>query len=158
MSGDGDYTFSVRESDAGGNVSPVASDDYELDMTDPAAPTVTGPDPDPGRFTTPQWSFTGEGTAMFECKLEKGALVISDWTTCTAPESHTLVDGDGIYTFSVRQTDDAGNVSRVATDNYDLDATAPDTTIDSGPSGPGNDPGRELHLLLGGRRRPSSAA
>ena len=56
------------------------------------------------------------------------------------PSLTTLVDGDGMYTFSVRQTDLAGNVSRSRPDNYDLDATAPDTTIDSGPSGPVNTP------------------
>ena len=72
---------------------------------------------------------------MIECKLEKGALLIEDWTTCASPESHSLVDGDGTYTFSVKQTDAAGNTSPVATDTYDLDATAPETTIDAGPSG-----------------------
>ena len=140
LSGDGDYTFSVREIDAGGNTSPVATDNYELDMTDPVQPSLTGPAPDPGRFTTVQWSFSGEGSATFECKLEKGALVVSDWTACTDPESYDLVDGDGVYTFSVRQTDPAGNTSPVATDTYDLDATDPETTIDSGPSGPVNTP------------------
>ncbi|MGH2753201.1 MAG: Ig-like domain-containing protein [Actinomycetota bacterium] len=135
LTGDGTYTFSVRQTDGGGNVSAVATDDYELDTADPAVPSLTGPDPDPGRITTPQWTFNGEATATFECKLEKGAVVISDWTTCISPESPTLVDGDGVYTFSVRQTDEAGNVSAVSTDTYDLDATVPDTTIDSGPSG-----------------------
>ena len=134
LSGDGDFTFSVRQTTVAGT-SDSASDSYTLDTIDPAAPTLNGPNPDPGRITTGQWTFSGEAGALIECKLEKGALLIEDWTTCASPESHSLVDGDGTYTFSVKQTDAAGNTSPVATDTYDLDATAPETTIDVGPSG-----------------------
>ena len=134
LSGDGDFTFSVRQTTVAGTSEP-ASDNYTLDMTDPDAPTLNGPNPDPGRITTGQWTFSGETGAVIECRLEKGALVIQDWTNCASPESHSLVDGDGTYAFNVRQTDAAGNTSPVATDTYDLDATAPETTIDNGPSG-----------------------
>ena len=136
LTGDGTYTFLVRQIDGGGNTSGAASDDYTFDTTTPAAPSLVGPVPDPDRIITPQWTFSGEPAATFECKLEKGALVVSDWSACTSPESFTLVDGDGQYTFGVRQTDQVGHTSAATTDTYDLDATAPETTIDSGPSGP----------------------
>ena len=133
--GDGIYSFSVRQTDDAGNVGPETNDDYVLDTQNPAAPVVTGPDPDPSYNDQAVWNFTFEPGADVECRLMKGALMVSPWAPCTSPATHTLVDGDGTYTFSARQTDRAGNGSPIQSDDYTLDTVVPTTTIDAGPNG-----------------------
>ena len=132
--GDGTYTFFVRQLDDAGNSSPWASDNVQLDTTAPNAPNVTSPS---GNGSTPNvtLAFTKAPDTVAECSLVKGNQVIHNWRTCASPEAYNLSDGDGTYTFFVRQTDDAGNVSPDGTQSYDLDTRNPETTIDSGPNG-----------------------
>src|SRR5207302_111796 len=80
----------------------------------------------PDNSLTPSWSFTGEGGATFECRLTRGATVVSDWTSCTSPQGYDLTgQPDGTYTFAVRATDPAGNTGAPATSDYLLDTTPP---------------------------------
>jgi hypothetical protein len=136
------YTFSVRATDAAGNVSPAATSDYELDTTAPAAPTIGSSPPSPGNDQSPTWSFSGEAGAGFECRLERGATVVSDWSACTDPRTYDLsAEPDGTYTFSVRARDAAGNLGPSAGSSYVLDTAAPPSpSIDAPPASPGNDP------------------
>src|SRR5439155_18058599 len=60
------------------------------------------------------------------------------WAACTSPSSVPLSQGDGVYTFLVRATDTAGNVSAPGSASYTLDTGAPAAPVVSGPSGPGN--------------------
>jgi hypothetical protein len=138
--GDGIYTFSVRQTDVAGNVGPESSDDYVLDTQTPSDPVITGPNPNLGNNPNIVWSFTSEPGALTECRLMKGVQMISDFTDCTSPANHTLVDGDGTYTFSVRQTDRAGNPSGIASHDHTLDTDAPATSLDAGPSALTNSP------------------
>ena len=58
--------------------------------------------------------------------------------TCAACTSPRILGSlaDGAYTFKVRATDAAGNVDATpATRTFTVDTAAPDTTIDSGPTG-----------------------
>jgi photosystem II stability/assembly factor-like uncharacterized protein len=136
---DGTYTFSVRATDAAGNVSPVTTSDYVLDATAPAAPAITSAPATPGSGRGPSWSFTAEAGATTKCRLDRGATVISDWASCTTPATYDLTgEPDGTYTFSVRATDAAGNVGAAATRDYALDTAAPTPTITVAPSSPGN--------------------
>ncbi|HEV2813178.1 MAG TPA: Ig-like domain-containing protein [Solirubrobacteraceae bacterium] len=138
---DGTYTVDVRAVNPAGTRSPVLSDEYDLDRGVPAAPVITdGPTGD-SSDDTPTWSFTGEATSTFECRVERGATVVGAWASCTSPETANL-DGepDGTYTFRVRQTDPAQNTSPDASRSYSLDRTVPSApTIDTRPASPGFD-------------------
>ncbi|MDQ3739731.1 MAG: Ig-like domain repeat protein, partial [Actinomycetota bacterium] len=138
---DGTYTVEIVAVNPAGSRSGVTTDDYDLDRGAPAAPAiVSGPAAD-SPDDTPTWSFTGEPAATFECRVERGATVVGDWSACTDPETANL-DGepDGAYTFRVRQTDPAGNVSPDASRSYNLDRTIPGTlSIDARPASPGAD-------------------
>lgn len=111
-SGDGVYTFSVRATDAAGNVSPATSATYRLDTVAPAAPVITAAPASPGSDTSPSWSFTVEPGTSAECRLEGGAGATADWTRCSRSQTYRLSEASGgTYVFSVRSTDAAGNLS-----------------------------------------------
>jgi hypothetical protein len=128
---DGSHTFSVRAVDAAGNVdASPASRTWTVDATPPET-TVTG-GPPAGSTTGPGVSFTfsSEAGATFECRLHTGTF-----SPCTSPQSLTGLT-TGVYTFSVRAIDAVGNVdSTPATRSWTVDATPPDTSILSGPTG-----------------------
>ena len=129
---DGTYTFSVRAVDAAGNVSAAATSNYTLDSFAPNEPTLTATPGAVGSGRTPSWGFTGDpDVSYFDCKLTRGAIVISDFGSCTSPKSWNLAgQPDGTYTFHVRATvyeppNDFPRSSAVTTDNYTLDTSAP---------------------------------
>jgi hypothetical protein len=128
---DGSHTFSVRAVDAAGNVdASPASRTWTVDATPPET-TVTG-GPPAGSTTGPGVSFTfsSEAGATFECRLHTGTF-----SPCTSPQSLTGLT-TGVYTFSVRAIDAVGNVDPTpATRSWTVDATPPDTSILSGPTG-----------------------
>ncbi len=137
---DATYTFSVRQTDPAGNTSAAATTDYALDRGVPAAPTITSTPGATGSDATPTWSFTGEGGATFECQLSSGGTVLSAFASCASPLTYTLSQGDGTYTFSVRQTDKAGNTSAAAASDYVLDQSAPAAPAVNAPApNPGTD-------------------
>jgi hypothetical protein len=128
---DGSHTFSVRAIDAAGNVdASPASRTWTVDATPPET-TITG-GPPAGSTTGPGVSFTfsSEAGATFECRLHTGTF-----SPCTSPQSLTGLT-TGVYTFSVRAIDAVGNIDPTpATRSWTVDATPPDTSILSGPTG-----------------------
>lgn len=139
---DGTYTFSVRQTDQAGTTGPAVTSDLDLDRAAPASPTITGSPGARGNATNPTWSFTAEAGTALECRLSRGATVLSDWASCTSPRSYDLSgEPDGVHTFAVRATDAAGNVGPDSSDAYDLDRTPPGApTLSGGPGALGNDP------------------
>ncbi|MDT7538540.1 MAG: large repetitive protein [Actinomycetota bacterium] len=132
---DGTWVLSVRLIDAAGNVSdPGQSGGYVLDTTAPAAPVVTAP-PSPGRDLAPSWSAAIEDGSHADCRLS-GPGQLGSWAPCTLPMT-TTISGDGTYTFEVRTTDAAGNVSAAGAATYELDTTAPVAPAVAQPSSPG---------------------
>ncbi len=89
--------------------------------------TITAPAPVTGPSTA--IAFTAdEAGASFECRVDAGAYL-----PCGSPETLTGL-ADGQHTFAVRATDANGNVDATpATTTWTVDATAPDTSITSGP-------------------------
>jgi Zn-dependent metalloprotease len=91
---------------------------------------------------TPTFTFSGNRpaqTVTFQCSIDQGT---PSFGPCSGPGgSHTATSNlaDGNYTFRVRAVDGAGTDPTPATRNFTVDATPPDTAIDSGPSGPTND-------------------
>ncbi len=128
-----DHTFSVRATDAAGNVDDTpAIDTWTVEATPPPPPP---PPPDttppetsidaspssPTQATAASFSFSSsEAGSSFQCKLDSAA-----WTGCSSPQSYSgLSVAD--HTFSVRATDAAGNVDDTpAIDTWTVEATPP---------------------------------
>ncbi len=124
---DGTQDYYVRQVDAAGNPSTATHLVWVVDTTAPDAPTVSGP---PTQTNNPNasFSFTGEPGATFACQFNGGS-----WTTCTSPVEIPL-STDGPYTFSVKQTDEAGNEGPAETVNFTLDTAGPGApSIDTAP-------------------------
>jgi hypothetical protein len=134
---DGQHTFAVRATDTAGNTDPTpATRNWTVDTLVPAAPAITSPQEN-GLVGA---SFTLSGTAEPNAKIEVFEGTASRGTTqanASGAWSKALSGvGDGSHTFTARATDAAGNVSAESnTRTLTVDATTPDTTIISGPSG-----------------------
>ncbi|MDX6200176.1 MAG: large repetitive protein [Actinomycetota bacterium] len=139
--GDGFYQLSVQLTDPQGNAGAVAvSTGYNLDLTPPGTPTVTGPS-GTSNVTTAGYaiSSTVEAGATAECKLTRdGTVVVSDWASCNLPRTINLV-GDGSYVLQVRLTDQYGNLGPAgASPAYLLDTIKPAAPDLHGPTGVAN--------------------
>jgi Bacterial Ig-like domain len=114
----------------------AASEEYVEDSTPPVASVTGGPD-GLTNDSTPIFSFSATdavGPISFECSIDTGT---PNFGNCSGPgNTHTPANPltDGRYTFRVRATDAAGN-SDVATRSFQVDATPPSASVDSGPSG-----------------------
>jgi hypothetical protein len=94
---------------------------------DTQTPVVTI-DSGPSGATTdssPTFAFSSmDSTAAFTCSVDGAAF-----GPCSGAGSHTTATlGDGTHSFAVRATDAVGNAS-VATREFSVDATAPDTVV-----------------------------
>lgn len=100
------------------------------DTTPPQTAIGSGPS-GAVNVTSASFSFSSsESGSSFECSLDGGA-----YAPCESPVSYSQL-AEGQHTFSVRATDSAGNTDDTpATRAWTVDLAAPDTTIDSGPSG-----------------------
>jgi hypothetical protein len=132
---DGDYDLRAVATDKANrsNTSLVAS--RRVDNTPPQT-TIDSSPPDPSSDDTPTFTFSSsEAGSTFQCRVDGAS-----WASCTSP--HTLASlANGSHTFDVRATDPADNTDPTpATYTWMVDLTVPDTTIDSNPSDPSNDP------------------
>jgi hypothetical protein len=135
----GSHTFSVRATDAAGNVDATpASRTFSVEVPPPPPADTTPPETtiDSGpsdTITVDSASFafsSSEAGSTFECRLDSATF-----SSCTSPEGYTNLS-DGSHTFEVRATDAAGNLDPTpASYSWMVDTTAPETTIDSGPTG-----------------------
>jgi outer membrane protein OmpA-like peptidoglycan-associated protein len=99
----------------------AVADDTAPETSIDALPATTGPSTSIG-FSA------DEDAASFECRLDAG-----DFGPCGSPATLSGL-ADGTHTYSVRATDAAGNTDPTpATVTWNVDATAPDTTITDGP-------------------------
>jgi hypothetical protein len=88
----------------------------------PANSSTSGP--------TVSFTFSSEAGATFQCRMDSGSF-----SACTSPFTATGLT-DGSHTFHVRAIDTVGNIDPTpATRTWTVDATPPDTTILSGPTG-----------------------
>jgi large repetitive protein len=134
----GSHTFEVRAGDALGHVDPSPAahtwtivDGGPADTTPPDTAIVLGTS---GTVASSTASFSFSSTefgSAFECRLDAGP-----WAACSSPHAYSGL-ADGPHTFEVRATDAAGNTDpEPASQTWTVDTTAPETTVDSGPSGP----------------------
>ena len=127
----GEHTFAVRAIDTAGNVDPSpATRTFTVDTAAPDTTITSGPT-GPTSSASASFAFTStEPGATFECRLDTAAF-----TACTSPQAYSALAA-GEHTFAVRAIDAAGNVDATpATRTFTVDTTAPNTTIDSGPTG-----------------------
>jgi len=127
---DGNRTFNVRARDQAGNVSAPASYTWTIDTSPPDTTITGGPANSSTSGPTVSFTFSSEAGATFQCRMDSGSF-----SACTSPFTATGLT-DGSHTFHVRALDAAGNVdASPATRTWTVDATPPDTTILSGPTG-----------------------
>ena len=134
----------MRATDPAGNVDPTpASRSFTVDTAAPQTTIDSGPS-GPTNDTTPTFAFSADQAgSTFECRVDGGA-----WASCSS--AHTTASlADGAHTFEVRATDPIGNVdSTPASRGFTVDTAAPQTTIDSGPSGQTSDATPDIRVLL----------
>ena len=140
---DGTYQYQVRVIDNAGNVGATDSQDVVIDLTAPAATTITvdSVTQDTGLFNNDfitsdnQISLKGTlGAALgsgdhAQISLDGGAT----WTDVSVSGlSWTYVDGrtlaDGDYNYQLRVIDNAGNISATTSQVVTIDTVAPDAS------------------------------
>jgi hypothetical protein len=141
----GSHTFSVKATDVAGNADATpATRSWTVqeaappgDTTPPETTITSGPSATTTSTSASLGFKSTESSSTFQCKLDSGS-----WANCTSAKSYNGL-AVGTHAFSVKATDPAGNVDlSPATRNWTeqaatppADTTAPDATIDSGPSG-----------------------
>ena len=141
---DGAHTFAVRAVDAAGNTGAAAQYAWVVKtaVSDATPPETTLSDQPPAlsRSASASFAFSGSDDVTpsaqirFECRLDGGTFA-----TCESPKLYSALT-DGAHNFDVRALDAAGNADPTpASHSWTVDTTAPQTTIDAGPTGPTND-------------------
>ncbi|ENA0608794.1 Ig-like domain-containing protein, partial [Enterobacter bugandensis] len=140
---DGTYQYQVRVIDNAGNVGATDSQDVTIDLTQPAATTITvdSVTQDTGLsgsdFITSDNQISLKGTLGAALGSGDHAQISLDggvtWTdvsvsglTWTYVDGRTLADGD--YNYQLRVIDDAGNISATASQVVTIDTVAPDAS------------------------------
>ncbi|MEJ0088564.1 MAG: Ig-like domain-containing protein [Limisphaerales bacterium] len=128
---DGAHTFSVRAVDAAGNKDATpATRSFTIDTTFPDTTITSGPSGTTASVNASFSFISTEAGSTYEAQMDGGG-----YATASSPKSYTGLS-DGTHTFSVRAIDAAGNTDATpATRTFIVDATPPDTTITSGPTG-----------------------
>ncbi|WP_370972126.1 Ig-like domain-containing protein [Enterobacter wuhouensis] len=140
---DGTYQYQVRVIDNAGNVGATDSQDVVIDLTKPAATTITvdSVTQDTGLsgsdFITSDNQISLKGTLGAALGSGDHAQISLDggvtWTdvsvsglTWTYVDGRTLADGD--YNYQLRVIDDAGNISATTSQVVTIDTVAPDAS------------------------------
>ncbi|HYI44460.1 MAG TPA: Ig-like domain repeat protein [Actinomycetota bacterium] len=126
---EGDHTFEVRAVDSYGIVDPTpASRTFTVDTVGPAAPSIDSGPAGTVAIDDVTFTFSGPGSS-YECAIDGGAF-----SSCTSPRAYNNLT-DATHTFDVRSFDNFGNPSTTTSRTFTVDTTAPQTTINSGPTG-----------------------
>ena len=131
----GDFYIADRYNNRIRKVEALGAPDLPPSVTIDSSPGAAGTD------DTPTWTFSAGGTQQvsFECRLTRGAVVVSDWSTCTSPRTYDLsAEPDGSYTFQVRSvtvsgegTPTSSSYALESADHFEFDAI-PDGTSGNG--------------------------
>ncbi|HEU4907083.1 MAG TPA: Ig-like domain-containing protein, partial [Solirubrobacterales bacterium] len=117
----------------GGSGEPTEPPPPPPDTTPPGVQVTSGPD-GLTNDASPTFGFNAEAGAAVVCSIDEGT---ADFGPCSGAGSHGSAEplADGAHTFRVRATNAAGKQA-VATRGFSVDATEPETQIDSGPPSP----------------------
>lgn len=122
FAGTDSFTYSVSDGFGGTDTATVTINVRPETTIDsgPGNGDTTGP--------TVSFTFSSNATgATFECRIDGGT-----YSTCTSPQAYTLSTGS--HTFDVRAVAGGQTDQTPASRTFTVDATAPETTIDSGPA------------------------
>jgi hypothetical protein len=135
---EGAWIFEVRAVDAGNVPDPTpARADFIIDLTNPETTITSGPTGPTS--ASPEFSFSSEPGAAFQCWLHRPGATPPGFTPCSSPAMYSALP-EGDWVFEVTALDLAGNPeAEPATRSFTVDATAPNTTIASGPAALSND-------------------
>ena len=140
---DGTYQYQVRVIDNAGNVGATDSQDVVIDLTKPAAATITvdSVSQDTGLsdsdFITSDNQISLKGTLGAALSSGDHAQISLDggatWTDVSVSGlSWTYIDGrtltDGDYNYQLRVIDEAGNISATTSQVVTIDTVAPDVS------------------------------
>jgi hypothetical protein len=125
---DGPHSFDVKATARDG-VAASAVRTFTVDTTPPQVEITERP-PDLSADATPTFRFSSpEAGVGYACSIDGAAF--AGCSGADASHSPTAL-ADGSHTFSVVGTDAAGNAASPVSDEFVIDATAPDTQVDSG--------------------------
>ena len=130
VAAEGEHTFAVFAVSAVEVADETPAEHaWRVDLTPPTTTITMGPAALDNSVAT-EIAFEADEPATFVCARDGGAEA-----PCTTPFAvDGLVDGDHVVT--VRATDEAGNIEPdPAMHAWTVDTTAPDTVIDTGPTG-----------------------
>jgi large repetitive protein len=130
---DTSYSFSLKQTDLAGNVSPLNTFVWKRDTAAPAAPIVTGPASNPHTSAGSTLTLTGtcESGATVSITGDATASVTCNASLFSLPISKS---SDGTYNFSLIQTDVAGNASVASTFQWVRDSSLPSTPVITAPT------------------------
>ena len=127
------HAFEVRSTDDLGNLGAADVWTWGIDTINPTTVILTGPS-NPSNNTAPTFTYESpeNPNATFQCELDSGDLTECDTGSITFSD---LTEGS--HVFKVYATDEAGNTDTTgASWSWDIDTTASETYIDSGPNDP----------------------
>jgi len=122
---DGRHVFAVRAIDPVSNVGTETTYGWTIENRAPGV-TLTSVPTSLSNSSIGRLAFSADEPATFQCRLDDRAL-----EPCSSPAAYGGL-ADGGHAFSVRATDLAGNVGSISY-SWTVDATPPDTKIDSRP-------------------------
>jgi hypothetical protein len=129
---DGVHVFKVRAKDQAGNISQVTTRSWEVQSS---APVTTFDNAPSGltRQNSATVTFSSNKPGTFECRLDGAA-----WQACASPLELTNLD-EGPHSLRVRAVSSVAPVGvkdpTPPTRTWTVDTVAPETTIDTAPSG-----------------------
>ncbi|HSC49000.1 MAG TPA: hypothetical protein VLD16_01960, partial [Gaiellaceae bacterium] len=116
---DGSHAFTVRATDAAGNLGPETSRSWVVDTQAPHTTITSGPTA-VSSIRSAAFAFTSSEASTFSCSLDGGSFA-----ACSSPQSYGGLPY-GERTFRVRATDLAGNTD-AAPPTYAWRVLSPDT-------------------------------
>jgi len=125
---EGTTTLSFFSTDEAGNIEPVKTETYTIDLTAPNSPIVSTADTSPTNNKTPEWRWASGGNGgngTYRYKLGNADLT----TGATETKSRSYVPEfelvDGGYTLYVQERDEAGNWSSSGSCSIVIDTVPP---------------------------------
>ena len=132
---DGVYTARASQSDTAGNTGTSTPTTFTVDTDKPGAPSISSSPSLDTRSTSASFTFSAsdpDGIASYQCEID-GAT----FSTCTSPTAYPGPLTNGLHSFQVEVSDNAGNTSSAASYTWTVDTVAPAVALDP-PSSPTN--------------------
>ncbi|MEK6705331.1 MAG: LamG-like jellyroll fold domain-containing protein, partial [Bdellovibrionota bacterium] len=132
---DATYNFTVTQTDLASNTSASTAQQWVRDTVAPSAPTITTPAATPTYSNGSNLTISGGCVTGHTVNLAGAA---TDSTTCAASAYSFSItkNTDGIYDFTVSQTDSASNVSTSASQRWNRDTISPSAPTITSPVNP----------------------